>query len=212
MKPFPSFQNKIEAYEEEKRDENNPNSIQFTKRNASIKRYRERFNRKSKQKKLYMGHFALSKAKRSTFSWTPLPATNTTTTTTIMATNLRITTKSPPMVSSCKKCKRWEPSFTYLAQSAPHPSLQESDGSNEDKNGDRQRVRDEEKTEPQRKEEEKNKKEKVPNEYYPASPDYGSTYIYKTPCSIVVLKRKRPWTQTTTPQIISLKKKMTHSL
>ena len=121
MKPFLSLQKKIEAYEEEKRDQNSPflpNPLQFKKKNISTKRSRERSYRRSKQRKLDMGHFTPSKAKRLAFSWAPLPATNTTTTT---------TTTSHPMTSSCKTCKRWQPSGPFCAQSTTYPSSQESD-------------------------------------------------------------------------------------
>ena len=52
MKPFPSLQKRIEAYKEEKRNENSPfhpNPIQFTKKNTPNKRSRERSNRRSRQ-------------------------------------------------------------------------------------------------------------------------------------------------------------------
>ena len=89
-----------------------------------------------------------------------------------MATNPRIATMTPTTSSTGKMFKRWGPPCPFCAQSAPHPSSKESDWSNEDWNGDRQRVR-EDKKEQQKKEEEKNK---VPNDYYPASPVYDPTY------------------------------------
>ena len=90
-----------------------------------------------------------------------------------MATNPRIATTTPTMSCTCKTCKRWGPPYPFCAQSAPHPSPQESDLKDEDWNDDRQRVREEDKKEQQRKEEEKNK---VLNDYYPASPVYDCTY------------------------------------
>ena len=111
MKSLPSLQKKIEAYEEEKRDEKSPfhpNPIQFIKKNTSTKRSNERSSQRSKQRKVDIGHFAPSKAKRPAFSWALLPGTNTTTTTTTtIANNPRITTRIPPMACSCKTCKRW---------------------------------------------------------------------------------------------------------
>ena len=77
-----------------------------------------------------MGCFAPSKVKRLALSWAPLPVTNTTTTT--MATDPMIATTRPAMTSSCKTCKRWGPPCPLFAQSAQHPSPQESDWSDED--------------------------------------------------------------------------------
>ena len=57
IKPFLSLQKKIKAYEEEKRHKNcqlHPYPIQFTKKNTPNKRFRERPNRRSKQRKLDM--------------------------------------------------------------------------------------------------------------------------------------------------------------
>ena len=84
-----------------------------------------------------------------------------------------------------------------MAQSAPHPSPQESDWSDEDWNGDRQRTRQEEEKVQQWKEEEKTKGQ-VPNDYCPTSLFYDLP-INKAPCPIVVPRRNRPCIQTTTP-------------
>ena len=72
IKPFPSLRKKIEAFKEEKRDENSPftpSPIKFTKKAVPSKRYRDRSHSrgKSKSKKLDMGHFAPSMAKRQAF-------------------------------------------------------------------------------------------------------------------------------------------------
>ena len=105
MKPFPSLQKKIKAFEEEKKDKNNPfcpNPIQFTKKNLRNKRSRERSNGRRKQRKLDMGHFAPPKAKRPANLWAPLPTTKyrtTTTTTMTMATNPRMAAASLPLTS-----------------------------------------------------------------------------------------------------------------
>ena len=64
------YKTSIDILIEENRDENrpfHPNPIQVTKKNASTRKSRERSNRRSKQRKLDMGHFAPSKAKRPAF-------------------------------------------------------------------------------------------------------------------------------------------------
>ena len=55
------------------------------------------------------------KAKRTAFPWAPLPASKTTTTTT-MAINTQIATSSPPVSTTCKSCNKWKPP----AHSVPH--------------------------------------------------------------------------------------------
>ena len=122
MKPFPSLRKKIEAFEEEKKDENslfNPNAIKFTKKDAPTKRSKERFQKRSKQERLEMSHFILPKKKRPAFLWSPLTATNTTVITT-MATNNRIGITSPVTTTSCKTCKKWGAPCPFCVQSAPH--------------------------------------------------------------------------------------------
>ena len=90
MKPFPSLHRKIHAFEEEKRDKNNPSSpglIQFTRKTVSAKRSRERSYKRSMSRKLDIGQFTPSKAKRPPFPWAPLTTIKSTTTTSSMVTN-----------------------------------------------------------------------------------------------------------------------------
>ena len=106
MKLFLSLRKKIEAFKEEKRDENSPftpSSIKFTRKEVPAKRYRDR---RSMSRKPDIVCFAPSKAKRPTFSWALLPAMKTTATTT-MAINTQVATSSLPTNTSCKMCKKW---------------------------------------------------------------------------------------------------------
>ena len=143
MKPFPCLRKKVEAFGEEKKDENSPfhpNPIKFTMKDAPTKRSRERSHRRSKQRKLDMGHFVTSMAKRPAFLWAPLPASKTTTTTT-MARNTQIATTTPPVLPICKNCEKWGTPCPFCIPPAPFPSPQQSDWSKEDLNSDRQRAR-----------------------------------------------------------------------
>ena len=181
MKPFPLCRKQIEAFKEEKRNKNSsftPRTVKFTKKAIPSKRSRDRSLRRSKSmsRKLDMGHFAPPKAKRPALLWAPLPASETTTTTT-MAINTQVATSSPPMTTYCKTCKKWEhPAHSLFSQ--PHSLYpQESVWSDKDWNGDRQREREErKKKEQQQKEEaEKNKREEVPKDSFPMSPIYDPT-------------------------------------
>ena len=136
MTPLLSLRKKIEEFEEEKNDENSPfhpNPITFTKKEAPTRRSRERSHKRSQHRRLDMSHFIPPKAKRVAYLWVLLPATNTAATTT-MATNTRIAITNPTMAISCKVCKRWGALCSFCAPSAPLPSSQESDWSNEDWN------------------------------------------------------------------------------
>ena len=192
MKPFPSLMKRIEVFEEEKKDANcpfAPHPIKFTVKDAPTKRSSESMHKRTKQRRLDMGHFNPCKAKRPAFFWVLYPARNTTTTTT-MATNTQIATTNPPMTTSCKTCRKWGAPCPFCVQSAPHPSPQESDWSHEDWNGDRQREREEEKKKETRQKEEKNKREQVPYVYYPPSPIL--TQPSKTmACPIVIQKENK---------------------
>ena len=122
-----------------------------------------------------MTHFAPPKAKRPAFLWTPLPATNTTATTTI-ATNTKIAMTNPTKTTTCKICKKWGAPCLFCAPPAPLPSPQESDWNNKDWNGNRHQAREEKMKEQLWKEEEKNGKEEVPVNYSPPSSIYDPTY------------------------------------
>ena len=91
MKPFPSLQKTIKAYEEEEKEERGlfqPNPNPFTKRNPFPKRSRENKQKRgrSKVRKLDMSRFTQSKAKRSVNLWAPLPSAKATVATTTNAT------------------------------------------------------------------------------------------------------------------------------
>ena len=91
-----------------------------------------------------MSKFSPPKAKRPTNLWALLPSPKSamTTTTTITRTaNSTVATTSFPISSICKTCKRWGPPYPFCIKSALHPSPQESDWSNEDWDGNRQRAR-----------------------------------------------------------------------
>ena len=92
-----------------------------------------------------------------------------------MATNPRIATIIPPWHPLVRCARDGGNPVPFVLNQPTHLSPQESDCSNEDWNGDRQRVREEEKKK-QLQKEEKNKEGKVPNDYYPASPDYDPNY------------------------------------
>ena len=108
MKPFSSLQKKIEAYKEEKKDENSPfcpNPIQFMKKSLPTKRPREKSNAGRKPRKVNMEHFAPPKAKRPANLWALLlPAKSATSTTTTMTRTAysRIAITSPMMSSTGK--------------------------------------------------------------------------------------------------------------
>ena len=155
VKSFLFLQKKIEAYEEEKRDEKglfHPNPNPFTKRSPFQKRPRENKQKRgrSKVRKVDMSRFALPKAKRSVNLWALLPTaramvtttTNTMPTTAILKMN---TTTNFKMTCSCRTCKRWGLPCPFHVKSALHPSCQESDWSDEDWDGDRHRVREQKK-------------------------------------------------------------------
>ena len=96
-----------------------------------------------------MNKFAPPKAKRPTNLWAPLSSSKstmtTTTTTTTRTANSRVATTNPLMSSTCKMCRRWRPPCPFCIKSALHPSPQESDWSDEDWVGDRQRVKEQKK-------------------------------------------------------------------
>ena len=180
IKPFPSLQKKMEVYEDERKDGNSPfcpNPIQFTKKNPSTRRSRERSSGRRKQRKLDMGHFTPPKVKRpANFGPHCQPQKSTTTTTTMtMAAKPRIAITTHMMPSSCMMCKRWGPSCPFCAQAAPHPSPIESNWPNEDRNGDKQRAK-EEKREEEQQDQEKNDEKKVANDYHPTSPVYDPKF------------------------------------
>ena len=164
MKPFPLFRKKVEVFEEDRKDENSHftlNPIKFT--DAPTKRSRKRSHKSGKQRRLDMGCCTPSKAKRPAFSWAPLPATNTTSTTT-MAINSQTATTSPPVTTSCNMCKKWGAPCPFHVQSAPplHPRSPSGLTMTGMVIGKEQEKK---KKEQQQKEEEKNKKEKVPNDF-----------------------------------------------
>ena len=66
------------------------------------------------------------------------------------------------------------PSCPFCAQLASHPSPIESDWSDEDWNGEKQRVKEEKKKDQQG--QEKNKEKKVPNDFCPTSLVYDPTF------------------------------------
>ena len=132
MKSFPSLRKKIEAFEEEIRDENSPftpNPIKFIRKAVPSKRCGDRSHRRSKSKyrKLDMGCFAPAKAKRPAFSWAPLSATKTTATKT-MVINMQIATSSLPASTTCKLYEKWGAPCPFCIQPGPPLHLRSPSG------------------------------------------------------------------------------------
>ena len=109
-----------------------------------------------------MAHFAPSKAKRPTFSWSPLPAMKINTTTT-MAINTQIATSCPPASTSCKSCEKWGAPCPFCIHQAPPPSPLESKWLDDDCDSERGREREGGKMEEHQKKEEERQKQKMQN-------------------------------------------------
>ena len=97
-----------------------------------------------------MSKFTLPKAKRPANLWIPLPSAKatvaTTTNTTRTSTSPKMnTTTNPTVTSLCRSCKRWGLPCPFCAESTLHPSPQESNWSDKDWDGNRQRLREQKK-------------------------------------------------------------------
>ena len=128
----------------------------------------EEKEKKQKIIKLDMSKFKSPMARKPTSSHPMPPATETTTST--MASTMVAAT----VPSSDKACKTWGLPCPFCAQSVLHPSVVDSDGSEEDWDGDIER---EKRKEKQRKEEEVKQRQRIEEQekmsyYYPPSPIY----------------------------------------
>ena len=115
-----------------------------------------------------MSKFKTPEATRPTSSQSMPPAIKTATST------MASTTVAATAQSSNRACKRWGLPCPFCAQSAPHPSLVDSDWLEDDWDGD---IEGEKRKEKQRKEEEMKQRERIEEQekisnYYPPSPIY----------------------------------------